>query len=117
MTIDLRKYPRYPCHLKIYITNEQGNSWDMSTLDVSVEGMRILSKHKNLVFEPETLVTIRLEKQRNLEPMIFSGTVRHYSIEQNDDMIFGVSITGLNDESKTRWNYLIEHVRLSTKIV
>lgn len=84
----------------------------MSTLDVSIEGMRILSKHRNLIFEPETLVTIKLEKQQNIEPMVFSGTVRHYSIEQNDDMIFGVSITGLSDDSKTRWNHLIEQVRL-----
>lgn len=113
MNMELRKYPRYTCHLKINITCEDGSSWEMSTLDVSVEGMRILSSDTNVIIEPSSLVTVRLQKQYDLEPLVFSGVVRHYSLEQNGQVVFGIQITPLSDEIKTKWHHVVEQIRLN----
>ena len=113
--IEQRKYPMYPSHFRLNLTCEDGSSWDVSTIDISIEGMRILSKDKNLLLEPSSLVTIKLQKQHNIEPLLFSGVVKHYSLEQNGDTIFGVEVTPRTEQAKKNWDSVVEKVRLSMK--
>lgn len=113
MSFEQRKYPRYPCQLKINLKSKNGKSWPMSTLDVSLEGMRILSKEKDLIIEPSSLVTIEVQKQKDIDPFFFSGSVKHYSLEQNGNTIFGVEIKPLTDETKENWPSALDKIKQS----
>ena len=111
MSIEQRKYPRYPCNLNISVRTENHQSWQMIALDISVKGLRIISKDFDVLIEPQSFVEISLEKHLHLPALTLSGEVKHYSYEENGQVVFGVEITKIDDEAKEKWHQLIELIR------
>ena len=107
MQADRREYPRITAHLTVFVTTPDQKEREMTTLDISAKGLRLLSKEKFLTIEPGASITIHIPQQPWCQAVSFIGKVRHYSYEQDGDGVFGIYIATIDDSSKHNWQQAI----------
>jgi hypothetical protein len=93
-----RKFPRYTWTIKVKVKTSENDNFTMDTINISQQGMKLISKEKYIIIEPQSIVKISLGNNINLK-----GEVRHYSMEETGQTVFGIQIL---EENKDWQNYL-----------
>ena len=111
MNKNQRKHPIFTRHLKLLITTEDKKTRPMETLDVSSQGLRLLTHEPYLVIEPGSMVKIKIPPQKtNSSEINLEGEIRHYSYERDGSGIFGIQLKKLDKETKAAWQRTIENL-------
>ena len=114
MDIEQRRFERYHCHFQLEVIIEK-EKWLMHALDISQEGLRLKSVDINIIIEPKKIVAIKLPYHKKEGSLVIRGEVRHYSYEENGQVIFGVQTLDMDRETKKSWFDILERIKNKDK--
>ncbi|MBC62358.1 MAG: hypothetical protein CMP11_07870 [Zetaproteobacteria bacterium] len=108
MEIGERKYPRYPCKLKVLVVTQGNEKNEMMCLDVSLVGLRLESLERFIVIEPREEIKVLFPATAESSDFELKGVIKHYSQEESGQVVFGVEIIHQNTNSHNYWQ---EHMK------
>ena len=106
-----RKFLRISHKIQIKLQVSEGKNYLAETIDVSDEGMRIITKDKYITIIPGTEVKV-ICTQENLSDFCLLCQSRHYSLKENGQTVVGFQIINENeDEEKKKWLKIIRELQ------
>ena len=106
-----RKFLRIAHKIQIKLHVPEGKNYSAETIDVSDEGMRVITKEKYITIIPGTEVKV-ICTQENLSDFCLLCKSRHYSLKENGQTVVGFQIINENeDEEKKKWLKIIRELQ------
>ena len=104
MSYEDRKFPRYNFELKVKVETPEDETFVMKTINISEQGLKLISQEKYVIIEPQSIVSIVIGN----EELIVKGEVRHYSNEDSGHTVFGIMISAEESEWKEYFSNIVK---------
>jgi hypothetical protein len=99
-----RKFPRYSFEIKVKVKTPEDEIFVMKTINISEQGLKLISQDKYIIIEPQSIISIALGDEKiNIE-----GEIRHFSTEESGETVFGIQISEESSEWKKYFDSILK---------